>query len=189
MELLISYPDGTEFSSDDQVQKVPDEFLNDLSDIGEVNDLKTINIGPGADWIVLAALFSGLFFLGEKIESNIEAWLKIGKRLKTLFKKHNKKWIFIDEKGATALCMVDIAEAEKEIREIEEVQSHEIKILDIHGQLLHYTEEDLGMNPYSIYNKTFLINNEYYYFYVILSNGDIKSKSKVGNIHLTMFKK
>ena len=183
MELIISLPDETELINNDQIGELPNELIDELREFGDPH-FKSLNIGPGADWIVVLVIFSSLFFLGEKIEKNLSAWLKLGKKLKSLFKKYPKKWIFIDERGASALCLIDIEESEREIKSIEETRSNEIRLLDIHASTLVYKEEYVKMNPYSVYNKTFLVNDSKYYFYVIMSNGKIKSKTVIDSYYM-----
>jgi len=183
MELIISVPEA-ELLDNDQLGELPKELIDELREFGDDPEFKSLNIGPGADWIVILAIFSSLFFLGEKIEKNISAWLKLGKRIKSLFKKYPKKWIFIDERGASALCLIDIEECEKEINSIEEIGGNEIRLLDIHASTLVYNEEYVKMNPYSIYNKTFLVNGNKYYIYIILSNGKIKSKTIIDSYYM-----
>jgi hypothetical protein len=189
MELLISLPDETELIHNDQLGELPKELIDDLREFGDDPDFKSLNIGPGADWIVVLAIFSSLFFLGEKIEKNLSAWLKLGKKIKSLFKKYPKKWIFIDERGASALCLIDVEESEKEIKSIEEIGSNEIRLLDIHASTLNYKEEYVKMNPYSIYNKTFLVNDNKYYLYVIMSNGEIQSKTTIDSYYMDAMRK
>jgi hypothetical protein len=189
MELLISLPDEKDLVDNDQPGELSYEIIKDLNEVGDNPDLKSLNIGPDADWIVALVIFSSLFFLGEKIEKNISAWLKLGKKIKSLFKKYPKKWILVDEKGATALCLFDIAETEKEIDSIDEIISNEIRLLDIHTSLIRYKENYVKMNPFNIYNKTFLVNNKKYYSYTILSNGQIKSKSIIDGYYMDAFRK
>jgi hypothetical protein len=189
MELIISLPDETDLIDNDQLGELPKELKDELRELGDDPNFKSLNIGPGADWIVVLAIFSSLFFLGEKIEKNLSAWLKLGKKLKSLFKKYPKKWIFIDERGASALCLIDIEENVNEIKSIEEIGSTEIRLLDIHASTLVYKEEYVKMNPYSIYNKTFLVNDNKYYIYVIMSNGKIKSKTIVDSYYMDAMNK
>jgi len=184
MELIISLPGESELVDNDQLGELPGDFVEEMSELGEKPTFKSINIGPGADWIAVLVVFSGLFFLGEKIEKNLSAWLKLGNKLRKLFDKHPKKWVFVDEHGATALCLEDLLENEKQLTKVDQILSNEIKLLDIHDSSLRYSYDYVRMNPYSVYNKAFQINDTKIYIYVVLSSGKIKTRTVIDSYYM-----
>jgi hypothetical protein len=103
MEIIISIPETetVETSSTNLNHKNDDTIKPNLDLIDAEYVIQETNIGTGADWIVYLITFSSLFFLGEKIDKNLDAWIKIAKKLKKAFKKLSV--IFIDEKAAKLL--------------------------------------------------------------------------------------
>lgn len=126
MELLFSneYYDNVPEGADEEkyVGRYAHELSASLSEFdGNVKSNDT-NIGRGADWpVVLVEIFgnhnfltaagvSGLFFLGEKINQNLDAWLEIAGKLGALFRK--VKPVRIDENAAMLIALNDAAQSD-----------------------------------------------------------------------------
>ncbi len=70
-----------------------------LSEIDNEYSLKTANIGKGADFNLFHAivLSASIFFMGDKIDKNIEAWGgKIGEKIKRLLTKTKIAYFDVD---------------------------------------------------------------------------------------------
>lgn len=67
-----------------------EDIKKDLSELDANYQIQAKNFGEGADWIMLLAILNGLttvFLLGDKINTGIDGWIKIGKRIKSIFSK------------------------------------------------------------------------------------------------------
>ena len=95
MKLAIYIPDITYGQEEDDTDGRSELFGQELeTEYGR--KFKYVDIGPGASWPAFLtylsiapglALALGIFFAGSPIEKNLEAWSKIGKRIKKLFKR------------------------------------------------------------------------------------------------------
>lgn len=184
MELIFAdeYYDSPDFK-----QGAFSKFLkNELIEFD--SQLETIdgNIGHGADWpVVLIDLFREVdwnsilkigtiptvFFLGKKINENLDAWLEISKKLKKLFEK--KKPTRIDEKAALLIVLQDITDNKQELSDLEitlRVHSYDGNF-DINKKLIN--------RPDSLYVFD-ILTTEVFFIYGVKSDGKISFKHKYG---------
>ena len=103
-------------------QKYLNEIKKNISSIDTSLTVETVNIGHGADWPgVLVDLFNvvdwkiltggsitGLFFLGDRINKNIDAWIAIIDKVSQFISKF--KPTRIDEQAALALSLNKIVQ-------------------------------------------------------------------------------
>ena len=115
--LEVLFPDAY-YDSEREEEDYSPELRALLSEFDEGARVYRANTGHGADfpsfivqlfqdidWKTLAAgSAGGLFLLGEKIEKNLDAWLRLASRFRKLVAK--VKPMRIDEYGAT-LCVLD----------------------------------------------------------------------------------
>lgn len=76
-----------------------DSVKSDLSLIDNDCQFEEINIGEGADWIVILVTINaiaGVFLLGDRIDKGIEGWINIGRRIKSLFIKTDSIYLDLD---------------------------------------------------------------------------------------------
>ncbi len=151
-------------------------------------DVKVIegDIGHGADWpVVLAEIFNSVdwttilkttsipavFFLGKKINENLEAWLSIGKKLKQVIIK--LKPVRIDEQAALLIVLEDLLTSKNNINKLE-------IILKIHSYDIDVSlSSSLLKRPDSLY--IFNIETEDNFFvYGIKSDSHISFKHEYG---------
>jgi hypothetical protein len=59
------------------------ELMAELSGEIEVTDS---DIGKGADWPVFLVTLGGLFFLGKRINENLQAWLELAQKIANLLR-------------------------------------------------------------------------------------------------------
>ncbi|MFV0530437.1 MAG: hypothetical protein ACK5MD_03270 [Flavobacteriales bacterium] len=139
------------------------------------------DIGSGADWwftlLTIGGIAGTIFLSGKKIEENIDAWIKIGNRIKNVLKKKNKINVFLDKNAATALAINEISDKAKELKSIELVFD---KKLSNGGLEKVYNDGrkagDLISEPYNFYILVFKVNENDQYIFCIKSNGEIKYK-------------
>jgi hypothetical protein len=184
MELIFTYEyyDSHDFKEG--------EFSKDLKNkLFEFdNQLETIdgNIEDGSDWpVVIIELFKEIdwtsifkigtiptvFFLGKKINENIDAWIEISKKAKKLFEK--KQPTRIDEKAALLIVLQDISE-----------NNHDLKDLEI-SLRVHSYDGDFDINkklknrPNSLYVYD-IRTTDSFLIYGLKSDGTVSFKHRYG---------
>ncbi|MFQ9314806.1 hypothetical protein [Dysgonomonas mossii] len=141
-------------------------------------DIKSVNLGKGADFILLWALFTGLgsmFLMGDKIEKNIEAWSKIGKRIKKILKRSNTS--YIDRDAAIFLC-IDYLYNKYKTTSIQLRQDAKFSLDDLSQMMSDRESKDFIANPYSVYFFHFEINNMEREIICVRSDGKLKCLEK-----------
>ena len=175
MQILISPEKYQEHLWGDGItEDVSDEIKRDVADIGEA-EVKEKNIGPGADLFVYFLVFWGLkelFLLGDTLEKNIDAWIKIGKRLQGWRK--NKELVSVDIDGARCLAVSKINEY-LVINKLREVQSNYLRLSDftrpgMFGDGRKYG--DLIAEPHGYYTLTYEVNTDYTIVVGVTSKGE-----------------
>jgi len=174
-----------------EIPEIPEqkkcELENELKTISDSFGLQTENIGAGADWIVVIAYLTGLYFLGDKINKNLEAWITLSKKFVSLFKKTNVK--FIDSNGARLLAIERILKNEETIDSIEEVLFNEINLQDLTDSFTDgRSENELRSKPFCYYSMIFKVNDYSYYMIGIKSDGEIKTADKIEDTQYRFFK-
>lgn len=136
----IIYPDLYYDTKDWEDGKFRQDLMIELIKIDKDVEAKDVDIGMGADFpSVLVEIFkkidwryllgtgiAGVFFLGEKINKNIDAWKEIIGKFKLAIKNFHPTRI--DEKGALLLVLDDLA-----------VFSEKAKEIDISIQIIPFT--------------------------------------------------
>jgi len=153
-------------------------FKKDFNFIDNSFEVKTVNIGTNADYILLWSIFTGLgalFFLGDKIEKNIEAWSKIGKRIKKVIRKSTVT--YIDKDFAIFLC-VDYLYNKYKTSNIELKHDARFSLEDLSNMIHDRDNKDFIASPHSIYYFSFEINNSEVEIISVRSDGKIKCLEK-----------
>ena len=141
-------------------------------DLDHVTEMDFVNIGPGADLIVLLLIVSiglQLIKVGAEINDGIDGWIEIGKKLQKLFKR--KKIVSVDMDGATALAIGCIATQDKIIT-LEKIQETVINLVDVSGMIP--INSGLSRKPHNYYIQTYRINGEDIYVMGIKSTGEVE---------------
>ena len=126
-------------------------------DIDQDIKLKDVNIGIGADLMTISLIIAGIFFMGDKIEKNIEAWSKIAKRIKKLIK--NGEVVAIDSDTADILC-VDYLNENYSINDIYIKDDHRISYISLDGMLPDREAGEFISEPHNYFIKTFVADNK-----------------------------
>ena len=97
----------------------PEAVLRDLREAGidEQAEASTISWGYGADILATSVILTGLsalFLSGKRIEENLDAWVRLGRRLKAAVQKLRAKQgpVSVSEPAAVALTLARVAERE-----------------------------------------------------------------------------
>lgn len=148
------------------------ERIKEKLDLGHVTKMDFVNIGPGADLIVLFLVVSiglQLIAIGAEINDGIDGWVEIGKKLQKLFNR--KKIVSVDTDGATALAIGYIAKQNK-ITTLEKIQETVINLVDVSGMIP--VNNGLSRKPHNYYIQTYRINGEDIYVMGIKSTGEVE---------------
>lgn len=143
-------------------------------DIEGIDDASVQNIGPGADvMVILVSIITvvEVFLLGNKIEEGIEGWIKIGRRIKHLFKKD--ELVAVDSDGASLLAIEFISGIES-IQSLVKESEQEINLVRLEELFSDGRQpDDLISKPYSYFIQTYLVNEARYYIVGIKSTGEV----------------
>ena len=174
MELLLDldFCEGLPCNEMLELSESDKEEIKTKSGFSSVTDIDLVNIGPGADVIVLLLVISvGLQILkiGAEINDGIDGWIGIGKKLRNLFRK--KKIISVDVDGATALAIENIAK-EENINKLEKLSETTINLVDVSGMIPH--NRGLSQKPHNYYIQVYRVNGEDVYVIGIKSTGEVR---------------
>ncbi|MEJ5104342.1 hypothetical protein [Chryseobacterium sp. MYb328] len=158
-----------------------DDILYELKQIDNKVQISDLNLGKGADWVLVLAILSSItsvITLGEKLEKGIEGWTKIGKRITNIFKNSDR--VYVDENGAKILAITHISKKHP-IESITLIDNHTIFLADFSTWFSQRNSESFTSKPFNIYNFTFDINNQRTISLIIKSNGQITELLDIDN--------
>ena len=138
--------------------------------LNNICNAKYVNIGPGADLIVLLIIVDiGLrtLKLGAEINDGIDGWIGLGKKLYKLFQQ--KKIVSIDADGAASMAIELISKKEK-IEKLEKIHETTINLVDVSSMLPQNI--DLCARPHKYYIFAYQINNKEVYVVGVTSMGN-----------------
>ena len=172
MELLFNIDNYEEKMSSDELtlnETEKKKIINDIA-ISNVESVEFVNIGAGADCMVVMVVFALMGYeiikAGKYINDGIDGWIKIGNRLKNLVKRN--KIISIDSEGATLLAIELISQKEK-INVFEVMQEDTRNLVDMSGVLPE--NKGLAAKPFNYFVKTINVNDETLYIIGVNSTG------------------
>lgn len=174
MEILLDLDiyESVSIKDTQEVSESEKEIIKKKIGFDDVKNIKIVNIGPGADFLVLFISFSTALYLflkvGTVINDGINAWIEIGKKLNKLF--YRRKIVSVDIEGATALAIGFIAKREK-ITTLEKMNETVINLVDVSVMILNNSK--LCKKPHNYYIQTYRINGEDVYVIGIKSNGEV----------------
>ena len=174
MELLLHLEKYDDQIHGNGLSKKDIEQIKSELDFEGDKEISEKNIGPGADvFVILASILTiaNVFLLGDKIDKGIDGWIKIGRRIKNLFKR--KELIAVDKDGASLLAIEFIASLEK-VKSLEKESEYEINLVRLDGLFTDGRKpDDLISKPYNYFIQTYLINEEKHYVIGIKSTGEV----------------
>lgn len=154
------------------VSKIKKETVKNNIDFGHVSKFNIVNIGAGADWMVVCLVIDiglRMIKLGSEINDGIDGWIGLGKKLQKLF--HRKKIVSVDIEGANALAIALIAKRRK-ISQLEKIQESTINLVDLSGIIPH--NKGLSKKPHNYHILSYRINGEDVYIIGVTSEGETK---------------
>ena len=171
MEVLLNIDNYEEWVCNDNLDfsEVEKDEIKKKVGLDHVKKVEYVNIGPGADWIVILLLLDlglQLIKVGAEINDGIDGWIGLGKKLHKLF--YCNKIVSIDNDGATALAINLIAKKEK-IDRLEKMQESTINFADLSGFIRG--NKGLSNKPHNYYIQTYCINNNDVYVIGVKSTG------------------
>ena len=126
---------------------------------------------------MVCLIIGGVFFSGKKIEDNLEAWVKIGKRIKSILKTKKETDVFIDKEAAISIAIESIFEKNPKIKSIELLHANELSEFGLDEVYEDGRKKNqLITNPYNFYTIVFKVNEFEKFVYCIKSNGEIRYK-------------
>lgn len=163
------------------------EFLSDLrARVGRTFpefSLEDCDIGTGSDWPAILLVILGVFFLGKRINDNLDAWIAIGKKLKD-FTGSLKGGYRVNERGALVLAVDAIADAEcAPISSLELIQS-----LPVLGPATSSSvATGFIRHPHALYTFILKVNDDRVYLVAIKSKGSIEVFYRLSTRQFTDF--
>lgn len=171
MQLLIrdaSYPDR-----EDENEAIAREVEACLSEFAPV-EVEGTDIGPGADWPMFLAVFSGVatvFLMGEKIEKSLDAWISMSRRFRDLIDRLQQKFgpTRVDMMGACFLALKHIGQDERGVSSLRLLSSSMIPIYTFQTR----DSQRLDSRYDSLYLLAIEVNDEWIYTFIIRGGGRI----------------
>lgn len=177
MKLIILPKDLSEDLMNCSLSEIQsDELNNILEDLKEIDNnvkISEINLGRGADWVLILAILSSItsvIDLGDKLEKGIVGWINIGKRISNIFKKSDR--VYLDENAAKIIGITHIA-AKMDISNIKLIDYHITNLVDFAEWFKQRNPESFESKPFNIYNFTFEVNEVRIITLSVKSNGEI----------------
>lgn len=175
MELLLNIDELSDItcnSWDESFQADEEKQIKNVLQIEGVEKLERVNIGPGADLLVILASIltvTDTMLLAPKILEGYNFWKNLIERIKGFISK--KQLVSIDEEGAKLLA-IDYLVSHYSCDAIELVDSHIINITDISGMVRNTSE--LAKRPHKYYVQTYRVNGEDTVILGLRSDGEVK---------------
>jgi hypothetical protein len=163
MQLLIADPTYADWQGDRD--ELVGELESALRDLG-AHDLERGDIGPGADWPMFVAIFSGVgtvFLLGERIEKSLSAWISLGRKLSKLIAQLRGRFgaTRVDAIGASLLALRHISESEKTVQSVTQLAAETIPIYPFEGR----DPKRLDSRYSALYVQVYEVNAEWIYVF------------------------
>lgn len=175
MEILLNIDELSEITNNSRsvsFQKDEEKQIKNILQIEGVEKLERVNIGPGADLLVILAAIltvTDTMLLAPKILEGYNSWKNLIERIKGFISK--KQLVSFDEEGAKLLA-IDYIVNHYECDDIELVNSHVINITDISGMVRNTSE--LAKKPHKYYVQTYRVNGEDTVILGLRSDGEVK---------------
>lgn len=124
------------------------------------DDVKVVNIGPGADWIVLLATISSaaweLFKLPGTIRDALDGWKWLIEKIKEY--KSKEQLVSLDMDAAGMLAIDYLADKYGDSADFNVMDAHTFEIISVAG-MFPDQPESLAANPHNYHVFTFWVNS------------------------------
>lgn len=159
MQVLLNIPE--EFNNDEISQssaKDERERINRAYGLRDADEIEYVNIGPGADWIVLLTTFAGvvwtIFQVPGIVKKSLEGWEWLIEKLKGFIKED--KLVSLDQDAAGMLAIDYLASKYGTDESFDLLDIHTIRLVDI-SEMVHNNKGELVDHPHNYYVFTFRI--------------------------------
>lgn len=159
MQVLLNIPDSfyEEGLSLDLSPKER-EMINYAYDLKDADEVEYVNIGPGADWMVLLTTFANVawvLFQGPGIlKKSIEGWEWLIHKLKSLIKKN--LLVSLDQDAAGLLAIDYLANKYGDDSGFDMMDAHTFMIMNLEGMYPGHKNSFVA-HPHNYYVFTFTI--------------------------------
>lgn len=154
MQILINIPEN-QLPEGDEFSQIDCERIKRNFGLQQADAVSFVNIGPGADWIVLLTVFNiiwSVFQLPGNIKDSLDGWQWLVNLMKTKIRK--KELVSLDIDAAGMLAIDYLADKYGDDSSFNLIDAHSFNIIDING-MVHNREGSLEANPHNYYVFTF----------------------------------
>lgn len=158
MQILLNIPevdyDTYSFSSLNPNQR---KKINKKFGLSKSDDVQVVNIGPGADWLVLLVTFDVVWNILKApaaIKEVVEGWTWLIDKLKLYIKKN--QLVSLDMDTALMLAIGHLAEKYGDDSSFNLMDAHTINLVDV-SEMIHNLKSELAKRPHNYYVFTFWI--------------------------------
>lgn len=183
MKILIIPKGMSEELANEFLENINSEKLvslkSELDLIDNNHEIKAVNIGKGADWIAILGIINAvtnIFLIGDKIDKGLDGWVKIAKRIKSIFSKSDLA--LMDLETSKVYGLLYLSEKFK-LQSITVETEFSIELENLSGMLPDRKKTDFIAKPWSIYIITYIINEQNKVILSIRSDGEIKELTDV----------
>lgn len=173
MELITGIPDEIyETDNFDEFEASEAARVKELWN-EETAESELINIGTGADWVVVLQTIGTVaetIKAGMELVEKIIDYKKAAQKLLEIKKEENL--IAVDTDGAKLLSLQKISEYEK-MTSIEFIDQMVVPLVDLNG-CFHENRCGLARHPFNHYTFALKVNNEMVYITNVTSSGDVE---------------
>ena len=152
--------------------------IREVIGLDGVNKLARINIGPGADLLVILAavnIVADVFLVGSKVLEGMESWKKIIAKIKG-FKQKNEL-VSLDAEAAELLA-IDYLYSRFEYDTIKLIDGHCFNITDLEG--LIQVSSNFARKPHNYYIQSYLLDGEHHVIVGVMSSGEVTILKQFG---------
>jgi hypothetical protein len=177
MEIIILPKDLSEMLLNENLEDIKSDELEfikkEFNEIDDSYNISLVNFGKGADWVLLligVASLTNIIILGDKIEKGIAGWIKIGNRIKTLFKKADNIYLDVD---AAKFLVLDYLYSKYRFTSIVLILENIISLENVSSWFGDRKETDFISTPHNLYILGFVINDTEKVVLSVRSDGKI----------------
>ncbi|MBQ7268907.1 MAG: hypothetical protein IJS62_03515 [Bacteroidales bacterium] len=178
MQILLNIPEGfydDEISGSSTNER---EIINQAYGLNDADEVEYVNIGPGADWIVLLTTFAGVSWTLVQvpgiIKRSIDGWKWLIEKLKGYIEKD--LLVSLDQDAAGLLAIDYLASKFGADESFDMLDMHTIRLIDISG-MVHNNKGEFVDHPHNYYVFTFRIADRI----IILS---VRSTGKIKELEI-----
>lgn len=175
---IESVSDIVNNSGDLEFSEKEERKIREAISLDGVNKIARINIGLGADLLVILAavnIVADVFLVGSKALEGMESWKKIIAKIKG-FKQKNEL-VSLDAEAAELLA-IDYLYGRFEYDTIKLIDGHCFNITDLEG--LSQISSNLARKPYNYYIQSYLLDGERHVIVGVMSSGEVTILKQFG---------